>query len=156
MKKILFFWLCCSLFAACSSDEDESPLVGTWHDIYALGTVYDMQTGKVVGEHGYSAYGTTITFSFTGALTYDALGYKSEGSYSLSGNTLKMTFESETIFYIIEELSSGKLLLSKEIIDQEKQLREIIVRVFIKTGYQLTYEDILKYTGPYNDWGVKR
>lgn len=154
MKKFLILSLCICCLFACSDDEEDSPIVGTWNEMYVLGTVYDLQSGEVVGEHGYSAR-TTITLQNSGKLIWKNFGITSEGKYNISNNTLKFVIGSETISYTIEESSSNKLILSNEITDQEKKLKEIIKHVFIKAGYQLTGEDMIKYNSPYPEWGVK-
>lgn len=143
------------LFISCSKDEDDSLIVGTWNEIYVLGTIYDLQTGEIIGEHGYSAK-TIATFYNSGKLIWKMLGITSEGSYNISDNSLNIAIDSKTKSYTIEEFISGKLILSTEEIDQEKQIREKMMRVFIKTDYQLTEDYIMKYTGPYPDWGVTR
>jgi hypothetical protein len=155
MKKVIFINLFLLLLISCSKDEDDSLIVGTWNEIYVLGTIYDLQTGEIIGEHGYSA-NAIATFYNSGKLTWKMLGITSEGSYNISDNSLNIGIDSKTKSYTIEEFLSGKLILSTEEIDQGKQMREKIMRVFIKTDYQLTEDDIMKYTGPYPDWGVTR
>ena len=156
MRKLIFFNLFLLLFVSCSKDEEESLILGTWNDIYKLGTIYDIQTGNIIGEHGYSAYQLEVTFYDSGKLIWIVHGKKFEGKYNISVNSINIEIDSESTSYTIEELSSGKLILSTEEIDHEKQIREKIIRVFIKTDYQLTEDDIKKYTGPYPNWGETR
>lgn len=158
-QNIMLFVLFCGLsniLISCSKDEDDSLLLGTWNDIYKLGTIYDIHTGKIIGEHGYSAYQLEVTFCDLGKLIWKVHGKMFEGKYNTSANSINIVINSESILYTIEELSSGKLILSTEEIDHEKQIREKIMIVFIKTDYQLTEDDIMKYTGPYPDWGETR
>ena len=156
MRKLIFFNLFLLLLVSCSKDEEDSLILGTWNDIYKLGTIYDIQTGKIIGEHGYSAYQLEVTFYDFGKLIWKVRGKKFEGKYKISANSINIEIDSESKSYKIEELSSGKLILSTEEIDHERQIREKIMTVFIKNDYQLTEDDIMKYTGPYPDWGEKR
>ena len=155
MKKVLFMLLCLLQMFSCSKEENESPIVGTWNEIYVLETIYDLQTEEIIGEHGYSAR-VIATFYDSGKLMWNMLGTTYEGKYSVSNKTINLEIGSEKESYRIEESSFGKLILSKDEIDQKKQMKEKLIRVFLKTGYQLSEDDIMKYTGPYPEWGVTR
>ena len=141
MRKIsiLFFSL---LLTACSNDDDEnSPILGTWNELYSITTSYDIETGEQLNIN-VSAWGAIIDFRSSNNLTYHYLGVNFSGRYIYSGKELRLILESDTTSYNVDELSSERMVLSKDNEIQGKKFRESILRVFSRPDYQLTEDDI--------------
>ena len=112
MRKIsiLFFSL---LLTACSNDDDEnSPILGTWNELYSITTSYDIETGEQLNIN-VSAWGAIIDFRSSNNLTYHYLGVNFSGRYIYSGKELRLILESDTTSYNVDELSSERMVLSK-------------------------------------------
>jgi hypothetical protein len=89
MKKIsfLFFVL---FFIACSKDDDDnSPIIGTWNELYNITTLYDIETGEQLNIN-VSAWGAVIDFRSSNNLTYHYLGINYSGRYIYSGKELRL------------------------------------------------------------------
>ncbi len=146
MKYSFIFLFSILILSSCSKeDDDNSPIIGTWNEYYNVTTSYDIETGEKihVGVGGWAI----IDFQSSGNAIYRYLGINYNGKYLLSDNELKLIVESDTAIYNIEELSAGRMILSKETIIQEKHLKESNLRVFCRPNYEYT-EDDMKYFAP--------
>jgi len=141
MKKISFLFFVLILIACSKDDDDNSPIIGTWNELYNITTSYDIETGEQLNIN-VRAWGAVIDFRSSNNLTYHYLGINYSGRYIYSGKELRLILESDTTSYNVDELSSGRMVLSKDNEIQEKNIRERILRVFGRPDYQLTEDDI--------------
>ena len=135
MNKFFYFSLCIFMLLACSKDENESQIIGTWHEYYAYKTSYDLKTGEEIDKQSVRATASVI-FRSGGIVSWEYLGMTVDGKYSCSDNILILDVGSESGTYRIEELSSERLVISIETIDTMNQIKTVYLRDFIKSGYK--------------------
>ncbi len=147
MKKSFIFLLSFLFFVSCSKEDDDSPILGTWNELYNVTTSYDIETGVILNNN-VSAWGAVIDFRSSGNLIYRYKGINFNGKYVFSGKELELIVESDTTLYNIDEISSERMILSKENVIQGKTIRERQLRVLGRPDYQLTLEDINNIYSP--------
>ncbi len=81
-----------SAFYGCSSNKSGNPLAGKWEIVNATGTLADMNIGTIYRFGDHAEFST------------EKGGYKIEGTYSVSGDTIRSVFGSIliTALYKIE------------------------------------------------------
>lgn len=117
MKKFtsLSFMLVAALliFTSCSKDDetpalDASLLEGTWNYTKSEMT---MSSGEE-SESSSNDEAGTYEFKSDKTLVITEDGYSSEGTYSISGQTITITFDEEAQTYDVIELTANKLTFS--------------------------------------------
>lgn len=136
MKKFtsLSFMLVAALliFTSCSKD-DEVPaldltlLEGTWNFTESEVTMTGMDEPTSYPEGG------TFEFKTDKTLIVTVDGYSSEGTYSISGRTITMTYDEDTQTYDVKELTASKFTVSQtEEIDFGVKMTIVTTNYFTK------------------------
>lgn len=135
MKKVvLFINMSMLLFLSCSSDDSiSSRIVGQWVCTSGSTTIYNLSTGNVE-EYPYTTLyieGASFYFLDDGTCYHYYKGIKTDYIYKISGDKIDF-IGSNSINTNQIELSSGEMILSKDVTDSESNIRTVRVSIFKK------------------------
>lgn len=138
MRKELFFigmLVIASLFAGCSKDKEENPLIGTWESDIVTETFYGRSSSQNI--KGLE----TFTFYADKKVKYSATQpqpYTLEGTYTTQGSSISMTFSipgSEQSFVY----GPGQTF-EISLVTGESTLAEVTEQTYLVNGNNLTIE----------------
>lgn len=145
MRKLLSLILCVTLFASCSSDDDNytnDDIVGSWilqsAKVKEVKTNNEKATQVIKDIIANSDVGTTILFSVDGKVNMIHGDETESGTYSLKGNTLTITVSGKT--------NSDKIHLSKNSFSSDSDMTsdfQSIVKYLVPEEKDVVVEKVI-------------
>lgn len=123
------------IFLSCSNDDNDisSEIVGPWLCTSGTTTVYDLSTEEVKKYPDSTLYpeGSKFYFSNDGTCYYLYRGIKIDCTYKIRGDKLDIIDENNIMTNDLE-ISSGKMILSRDNTDTELMRRIVRISNFEK------------------------